>query len=133
MIEKKEKKILGAVIVLMIIALLVLCAVLVRDARSVGRAGPSSSLAGFLSARRARGPLAINATNANLIRPWMTFDYINRLFDLPKNYLKTSLNVSDGRYPNVSISEYRESTGTSSVSFLDAVRSAILSSTTTPQ
>ncbi len=62
-----------------------------------------------------------------------SFDYVNRLFGLSEGYLKTSLDINDSRYPNLSLSEYHESLATSSAAFLGAVRSAILASTSTQQ
>ena len=124
MTTKIEKKILGLVIIAMAIVLIVLCAVLVRGFHRASQGIPPSSFVSFLSARRLRGPLPL--TDANLIRPWMTFDYIDQLFGLPKEYLKAALGVSDSRYPNLSLSEYQESLATSSASFLSAVKSAVL-------
>ena len=46
---------------------------------------------------------ALNASEVGVIRPWMTFDYINRIFDLPKDYLKDQLQISDPHYPNTTL------------------------------
>ncbi len=132
MSEKKEKKLLGIIIVLMTITLIIMCAVLVTGVRRVGQGTFPSSLTSFLSARRERGPLPLS--DAGLIRSWMTFDYINKLFNLSPTYLKTTFSISDSRYPNLSLSEYDESFSTTSpVSFLSDVKTAILQSTTTQQ
>jgi len=131
MSEKKERKLLGVAIISMIVAAIILSAVLVVGVRRVGRENSISSFREFISARRVRGPLP--ATDDDLIRSWMTFDYINHLFSLPVNYLKTELNVNDSRYPNISLYEYGESLSTSTVSLLDTVRSAVLKATTTQQ
>ena len=37
--------------------------------------------------------LTIN--DVNRIQNWMTFDYINKVFKLPSDYLKNNLNISD--------------------------------------
>ena len=47
---------------------------------------------------------ALNASEVGVIRPWMTFDYINRIFGLPKDYLKDQLQISDPHYPNSTLS-----------------------------
>jgi hypothetical protein len=126
-----EKKILGLVILAMIVTLLGLCAAITFDIRHAGSGSYPTSIRQFLAARRARGPLS--AADTELLRTWMTFDYVNQLFGLPQGYLKTVLNINDSHYPNISFSEYSESISTSSTSFLDAVRSAISGSTTTPR
>ncbi len=131
MSEKKERKLIGIAIIALIVAVLVLSAVLVVGVRRVGRENSISSFRDFLLVRRERGPLP--AADADLIRSWMTFDYINHLFSLPADYLKTNLNVNDSRYPNLSISEYSESLSTSSISFLDTVRLVVSEASTTQQ
>lgn len=130
--HKAEKKLLGAVIVFMIIVLLVLCAVLATGVRRVGRENSIASFQEFLTARRTRGPLS--PSDADLIRPWMTFDYINQLFGLPPAYLKQSLELTDPRYPNLAITEYTESFATTTrTAFFDALKNAVSESTTSQQ
>lgn len=123
MTEKKEKKLLGIIIILMIVTLVILCVLLVKGVERADRQYFSSSLVDFLTARRVRGPLPVSS--ADFVRSWMTFDYVNQLFGLPQEYLKKTLNITDSRYPNLSLSEYRESIATSSASFLETIRSTI--------
>ena len=42
----------------------------------------------------------------NDIKPWMTFDYINKQFNLPDGYFKDALNISDSAYPNLPIDKF---------------------------
>ncbi len=49
-------------------------------------------------------PLTINDTG--MIQYWMTFDYLNKIFNLPTNYLQTTLGINDRRYPVITISHY---------------------------
>lgn len=54
------------------------------------------------------------------IDSWMTFDYLNKIFNLPPDYLKTSLNITDSRYPFLTISrlareQKQNTTGTLSI------------------
>ncbi len=39
------------------------------------------------------------------ISNWMTFNYINKVFNLPPDYLKTQLSITDSRYPRLSIED----------------------------
>ena len=125
--HKREKKFLIISIIATISVLILLCAVLFFVARSANRTHPNS-LSNFLSAERQRGPLPL--AQANLVRQWMTFDYINKLFDLPENYLKTTFSISDSRYPVLSLSEYRESISTTSPTFIENVQKAIMTYST---
>lgn len=59
------------------------------------------------------------------VQAWMTFDYLNRLFILPPEYLETSLGVTDPRYPRLTISEYAEIKHETKVLALTEVQNAI--------
>jgi len=85
----------------------------------------------FLSARqhwfdvfiRHHGPLL--PQDADLIRPWMTFDYINKIFNLPPGYLQSRLAITDPRYPKLSISGLVKDDQGNGAAILDAVVSAV--------
>ncbi len=62
----------------------------------------------------------------NSIRSWMTFDYLNVVFKLPKNYLQNVLDITDPRYPNMRIDYYVKRHGLSSSAFVQAVQVAII-------
>ena len=36
----------------------------------------------------------------------MTFDYLNKVFNLPADYLQNSLQITDKNYPYITISHY---------------------------
>jgi hypothetical protein len=44
--------------------------------------------------------------DVDLIQRWMTFNYINKVFNLPADYLKINLGIIDKRYPNIIIGKY---------------------------
>ena len=44
-------------------------------------------------------------SDPSLIQSWMTYDYIGHVYRLPPDYLKTTLNITDPRYPHVTIIE----------------------------
>ncbi len=50
------------------------------------------------------GPLT--ASDTAIIRPWMTFDYVNKIFGLPQDYLKTNVPVNDPHYPALTLGGY---------------------------
>jgi hypothetical protein len=40
------------------------------------------------------------------ISPWMTFDYISTLFNIPEDYLKQSMSIEDEKYPYITLDQY---------------------------
>jgi len=69
------------------------------------------------------GPLT--ASDVGLIRPWMTFNYINTLFKVPPDYLKNNLSISDPSYPRLSLSEYAKYQQTNSAVVLSQVEDSL--------
>ena len=55
--------------------------------------------------------------NVDMIRDWMTFSYVNKVYNLPFDYLKTELSITNKKYPNMIIDEQN----------LDMVKSAVSS------
>lgn len=47
----------------------------------------------------------------DVLRPWMTFEYVARIFALPPQFLRDSLGITDTRYPKLSIAAYARRTG----------------------
>lgn len=59
------------------------------------------------------------------IQHWMTFDYVNKTFKIPKEYLQQKLLIQDTRYPNRSIRQYAQMQKLDATVFLEQVKSAI--------
>jgi hypothetical protein len=92
-------------IIFLVILLLVLCFFLVRDYVTLRHAQIISARELQLSALfKAHGPLT--ASDVAVMRPWMTFDYINKLFNIPPDYLKNTLSIRDPSYPQLSLYGY---------------------------
>lgn len=68
---------------------------------------------------------SLSAKDTNMIDTWMTFGYINMIFKLPPDYLKTNLNISDSHYPNLSLTKYIKSNKLDRNTFLAQVRSVV--------
>jgi hypothetical protein len=94
--------VIGALVVVLVI-LIVFLALNYRALRRSAVAGARQSWLSTLVAHH-RGP----ATVADLasVRPWMTFDYLNRFFNLPPQYLQTQLAITDPQYPRLTIGGY---------------------------
>jgi len=93
------------VLIVLAILLVALCVFLFIQYQSLRREQLIGGRTSFLSAlRRDHGPLGAN--DIATIRPWMTFDYVNYLFAVPPDYVRTTLNITDPRYPHLTISTF---------------------------
>ena len=77
------------------------------------------------------GPLTANETG--VLRSWMTFAYINKLFALPPDFLKNSFNITDAGYPNVTVSSYVGSRHLDAATFMISLETAIGNYLQSPQ
>ena len=115
---------------LLITALLVLCAVevnaLTRDVRTAYQADE------FRHQYEQQHGLNTDNPDINDIDTWMTFDYINTIFKLPKDYLRTALSIQDPSYPNLHIGKYARNHKIDAETALQKVRSAVAAYGTTP-
>jgi heme/copper-type cytochrome/quinol oxidase subunit 2 len=59
------------------------------------------------------------------ISPWMTFDYINKIFDLPPSYLEQTLNINDSKYPLITVQKYSKNVNTNSVIVVESIRKSV--------
>jgi hypothetical protein len=59
------------------------------------------------------------------IATWMTFDYLNMVFKLPPDYLKTSLSITDARYPRLTIKRLAADQKADPAIALTAVKAAV--------
>ena len=106
-------------LLVLVVVLLILCALLFHEYRTLrqqdlmGPHGPGLHGGGA------------TMTDANLIQSWMTYDYIGHVYALPPDYLKTTLNIADTRYPRISIAESAEAQKVSASELLAQVRSAV--------
>jgi hypothetical protein len=74
----------------------------------------------------------LTAGEVTIIRPWMTFDYINRIFKLPPNYLKTNLSITDPSYPRATLSSDAAYSHTDATLLMNQVEGAVYNYLTTP-
>jgi hypothetical protein len=61
----------------------------------------------------------------NQIQGWMTFSYVNYIFNLPPNYLLETLNIQDTHYPNMGINKYIKVKGLDPIVFLTNLRESV--------
>jgi hypothetical protein len=63
--------------------------------------------------------------NAGDIQSWMTFDFINKTFNLPPDYLKRELNINEKRYPNITIDSWAKNVHENSSMMLERIKKLI--------
>jgi hypothetical protein len=68
---------------------------------------------------------SLTASESNLIRSWMTFEYINTLFKLPSDYLKNNLGITDAHYPKISIRALARNTHVNESLLLSEVQESV--------
>jgi hypothetical protein len=63
--------------------------------------------------------------NPQELAGWMTFDFINKAFHLPPDYLQRQLIITDKKYPALTIDSWAKSQRLNSVQILQRVKMAI--------
>jgi hypothetical protein len=81
---------------------------------------------GGLMRVRIRRQAAMQKIAPDQIRGWMTFRYLNLVFNMPQGYLQQSLNIKDSSYPNLSIDALAKQQKLSSTEVLTKTSSAII-------
>ncbi|MDB5238122.1 MAG: hypothetical protein JWM46_392 [Candidatus Kaiserbacteria bacterium] len=113
-----------------LIGLTLLCLILLaasaylffNDALAMRRAGFLSGPRGWHQARTPE-----TAPTATGIRAWMTFDFINDIFDLPPDYLKNTLSIRAAAYPKLTVAQAAKLEGIPQDEFLLKVQAATAS------
>ena len=72
-----------------------------------------------------RGIFSRHMSRSMQIEDWMTFRYVNRVFNLPPDYLRENLSISSQYYPNIVIGTYALSHQLDSREFLSQIQQAV--------
>lgn len=67
----------------------------------------------------------VSASDIASIDSWMTFQYINVVFNLPTTYLSTNLPIVDSHYPNLTLSKYIKTKQLDKTVFINKVKQAV--------
>ena len=78
---------------------------------------------------------AVTTADIAYISPWMTFDYINKIFDLPPRYLEEILQINNSKYPLLTVQKYSKNANRNSTVVTENIRTAIkqFMASSTPQ
>jgi len=107
-----------------IVALLVMLVLFFQQYQHIQRLDyVSHQRQSFLQSLRGGGPLT--GAEAGSVQIWMTFEYIDRAFSLPPTYLQTDLDITDIRFPRMTVAEYEKDAGLSDADALSKVQAAI--------
>lgn len=125
MSESVQKKALSIYTTYIFVGLLFIVStlVLVRatlDIQRLRQSGTLPSRHGLTFRRPAAG-----VPNPSYIESWMTFGYINRVFNLPSTYLQRQLGIVGVKYPNVQLARYAKDNNADTATFVTQVRLAV--------
>ncbi len=107
----------------LLILLFVLCIFFVREYRHAQQVREINSYRTVVNTIRRTHPLTL--FEVGVIEPWMTFRYINTLFNLPQDYLRTTLSISEKKYPNIAIGKYARNKKINAVIFERSVKARV--------
>ncbi len=123
---KKISPLESFVIVAVCALLIVFCALLVRNVQIARREGVFQSrapISGMLLENRRMNRVSVS--DIERIETWMTFQYVNVVFDLPENHLKDALAIKDARYPNLPIGRYAKKQEIDRDQFVESVKKLV--------
>jgi UDP-glucose 6-dehydrogenase len=60
------------------------------------------------------------------IQPWMTFEYINKVFKLPPEYLRGKMSIQDASYPRMTLMGYAKRHQLNAAQFVNSVKDAVI-------
>jgi len=126
-----ERRFIGWIIAGLGVVLAVLFFFLVLQYRTLRREAIMSARESWLMNALKNHP-HLMANDASAIRSWMTFDYVDKLFDLPQEYLKAQLSITDPAYPKLTIGKFAKNMHQSASSTLGEVQNAVRQYLTKP-
>ena len=116
--SSKSKKIITTVIIVIGALSWVFVAIRVYELRSHRNFLWQSYLSNYH-----RRPVGV--VDVAYIAPWMTFDYITKIFHLPSTYLEQTLQIHDSKYPFITIGQYTKKTNTNSSILIENLQTAV--------
>jgi hypothetical protein len=97
----------SGVVITLVIAIVIYCGLLIGNIQSAKRAGVfnnRTNIAEILQKNKQTHLTSVE--DVGLIDAWMTFEYINALFNIPASYLQESLDIQDSKYPKIPVGKY---------------------------
>ena len=110
-----------AAIVSLIILLVAMLLWFASDVHNLYKQGVIRPAISRVSRRQHMAPTIVPAQ----IQGWMTFNYINYVFNLPSQYLLLDLNISNPKYLNLSLDDYSKDAKIKDTTFIQSVKDAV--------
>lgn len=110
-------------IIILTVVLVLLVGVFYSEFQTLRRSQLLQSRQAWLAALRSRTPLTL--TSPDQIQPWMTFDYVNKVFKTPPEYFQTSFSITDKEYPRLFLFTYARRHGIPASSVVSKVKAAV--------
>ncbi|MBP6888593.1 MAG: hypothetical protein KBC21_02705 [Candidatus Pacebacteria bacterium] len=115
-LKKQYKKILLAISGLLLLFLVLL----LTHAISLSK---HKSLSQYIPSAHRRHP--VSKSNISQISAWMTFDYINRVFELPDSYLRDVLTIDSKKYPSITLRRYAHEKNLDTSTLVEKIQNSI--------
>ncbi len=115
----------------LVVIFVFLCILLFRQFQHAKRMHEIDSYKILIDNVRHKDPLTVS--DVPIIQSWMTFAYIDTIFNIPPAYLQNTLVITDSHYPRISLGRYAKSQHVSEASVVGTVKKVVtdyLTSTT---
>lgn len=122
--QNNERRFIDWLIAIFCIALAILLFFFVRQYQTLRRESIISARESFIANAIKNHP-RLTAGDTGIIRSWMTFDYVNKLFGLPPEYLKGYFAISNSGYPKLTIGKFASGARLNASSTLAGVQNAV--------
>jgi len=108
---------------ILLVAFVFLCVLFVQEYNRVRRIDEINSYKSIID--NMRHHKALTQEDVHIIESWMTFRYLNVIFNIPSDYLRDALQITDTRYPNLTIGRLAKDTSQDPAVFAEHVRTAV--------
>ena len=112
------------IIVFLLFLLAYFCFSLVKEYKYIRKNSEADSYKNIIENLRNKRSLTLE--DIDILQSWMTFKYINILFQLPEDFFKNTLYIYDSQYPNISIGKYAKHNGFQKIDILEKVKNSII-------
>lgn len=123
---KKISPIESVLIIFSIILLILFCIFLMRNVQTARQSGVfdhRTSVSQFLLKNKQSNRISI--TDTDYIDTWMTFQYINFVFNIPETYLKDQLQITDTGYPKMTIGKYIKNNRLDKAAYTEKIKETV--------
>ena len=111
------------VVVTLIIAFATMLTRNIQTARHAGVFAHRPPVSELLLKNKQSGTVSVSDVES--IDVWMTFQYINFIFNIPEDHLKSALHIEDSHYPNLSVGRYIKNKQLNKAEFVASIKNTV--------